>query len=1098
MTSNDWELHKDTILCLFLLEKLSLQDTSVRMKEEYNFDRNKHQYQYQLKKWGIKKNSRRDVWRYVGHKIQKRKVLGKMSEITLYGVSLPPDKVRKEVQRYKVIPTAKDFADGVPSPANPGWDIVRVVTPSPSELQQQWPATLPWLMFLEGARIDLLQVPNMARLLATTRTISHSQAAAKNPLTMYAQINNLFRSMPHNRESDDQNGQSSLWAGGPSEVAIELLKVILFSLANKNLNNLDVFGISYQERDEFILWLIACILENNFQWLIHRIGTGCSTSNSISEVVYGCAIRQRRYSLVSRLLEAGVDPNMPVSQIHVFNTEYFVLERERSAISPEEDNALEFVQLFMGYGVQSGLLPPLGIAIARHHNRLAKFLIDKLLQTTFSESVISYNVGVSQASDEGGSYWRGSGFSLLQIDCTLLHIAIASENTEMVDFLLSTTLACTDLVSKKALKDLFVVACLAGDRRTIEQLVLLNVDWSGGDWTHVSPLTATAWNPDIEIAEMILQSGAFSSHDIGDFPQKSTRPLPIHVAACAGNTNFVRWLADYNEGLDVQFSPPKNSQWTWLVPSFLATPLQMALQSGNVATAVQCLHAKLLGGELIQAVRLGDEGVLSDLLLRDKNITFTSANNDNVLDAAVEVGNRDIISLYFSSGGKYRSITLWNAVQTALISQDYSIVSLLATNRPFGLIDRNEASALVRAIRERQLGLVYILLRDQFIPHSTPSFPYRKISDKGEIPDQFSSYLSITPLYAAFAFGDTNLTKKLLQVGYRARPRDLKCYSLYGGNLATASLFLSQFSPSDDNQEWTRCLLFESVHLNMAQKVRECIACIDSLNYYARTMYRRRVTPLQAAVSLGNTNLTFLLIDSGADINTPAAPEFGATALQMAAIHGFISIARLLLERGGDVNAPPAKFSGRTALEGASEHGHLDLVKLLLERGAELDGAMRIHYIRAIAYAKREGHFALAKLLKEFGGWTDRDEEVCHRKDILENQGYFFFDEKSQDWHFREVRREYDLDSNESHISEILSIHETDDEDSLDDGDLSEGGECGLHNEDVQNSDDELANTMQEQDNNDENETSGTKADDIGLLMEQYLNDDCEYNWEDF
>ena len=81
---------------------------------------------------------------------------------------------------------------------------------------------------------------------------------------------------------------------------------------------------------------------------------------------------------------------------------------------------------------------------------------------------------------------------------------------------------------------------------------------------------------------------------------------------------------------------------------------------------------------------------------------------------------------------------------------------------------------------------------------------------------------------------------------------------------------------------------------------------------------------------------------------------------------GSINIARLLLERGADVNAPPAKFDGRTALEGASENGRLDVTQLLLENGVRLDGAMRIHYIRAVAYASREGHVALATLLKKF------------------------------------------------------------------------------------------------------------------------------------
>ncbi|KAI8951693.1 hypothetical protein F4801DRAFT_544006 [Xylaria longipes] len=576
MASDDWELHKDTISCLFLLEKLSLQDVSVHMKEEYNFDRKKHQYEYQLKKWGIKKNLQKDVWRYVGHKIRKRKIVGKRSKITLFGMQLPPDKVRKEVQRYTTIPTAKDFERGVPSPTNPGWDIVRIVTPSPPDFQHKWPATLPWLRFMEGFRLDLLQVPNMAKLLVTARAVS-SQTATENPLALYTRINDLARSIPQNHENDDQNARASLWTGGPSAIAIESLKVIFFSLANNNIDYWDIFGLSSDEEcDKFILWLLESISESNFEWSVHLLGTGCSTTNAISEAVYGCAVRQRRYALISRLLKAGVDPNIPIrgyiyhkplsierGKIH-WNMKFdssrwksnaleiaveehdirlgtILLNQgvnigtctppllERIAFSMEEDNALEFVQLLMGYNVESEALPALSIAIAKRHNRLSTFLVEKVRQMAGFERLISYSL------DRDYNYFNAVG-----INSTLLHIAIISENTAMIDFLLEATLACTDIVSKKSVRDLFVVACLAGDHSTIEKLVNLDVDW-GGYWTlGVSPLVATAWNPDIRIAEMILRCGAFFDHDIDDFPQTSVSPLPIHVATRSGNTNFVQ------------------------------------------------------------------------------------------------------------------------------------------------------------------------------------------------------------------------------------------------------------------------------------------------------------------------------------------------------------------------------------------------------------------------------------------------------------------------------------------------------------------------------------------------------------------------------
>ncbi|KAI3333943.1 hypothetical protein F4824DRAFT_229909 [Ustulina deusta] len=534
MASDDWEFHRNTISCLFLLEKLPLKDVSARMKEEHNFDRKKYQYEYQLKKWGIKKNLRRDVWRYVSHEVRKRKRVGKTSEVTLFGMQLPPDKLRKEVQRYTAIPTAKDFGRDVPSPTNPGWDIVRVVTPSPPDFQCKWPETLPWLRFIEGFQIDFLQVPNMAELLMTAGTASFFHTVSKNTLALYTKIDDLARSIPQNREEDDQNVRASLWTGGPSAIAIESLKVILFSLANKTHR---VLGFSPSEEDEVILSLLGCIWESNFKWSSRLLGTTCPTTNAISEAVYGCAVRQQRYALISQLLEAGVDPNIPVHipdgmgsffdigfslkrgkirlgrfysgpliwnsntleiavELHDIRLGTILLDAganmdacklsllERIETRMEDNNALEFIQLLTGGDVESELLSALGIAIAKRRNRLVKFWIGKVHQMTGSKRLISYSFGTCHGN-RNGAYWYDERFQLLQIDCTLLHIAIISENTTMADFLLRETLACTGLISMKALRDLFMVACLAGDRSTIEQLVVLNVDW-GGDWTQVS------------------------------------------------------------------------------------------------------------------------------------------------------------------------------------------------------------------------------------------------------------------------------------------------------------------------------------------------------------------------------------------------------------------------------------------------------------------------------------------------------------------------------------------------------------------------------------------------------------------------------------
>ena len=135
-------------------------------------------------------------------------------------------------------------------------------------------------------------------------------------------------------------------------------------------------------------------------------------------------------------------------------------------------------------------------------------------------------------------------------------------------------------------------------------------------------------------------------------------------------------------------------------------------------------------------------------------------------------------------------------------------------------------------------------------------------------------------------------------------------------------------------------------------------------------------SPLQAAVGYEDLEIFDILLESGADVNGQPASKGGVTALQMAAINGSMGMAKRLIELGADVNAPRAEKKGRTALEGAAEHGRLDMVELLLQCGAETQGSGQRQFIRAIQFAQREGHDAVASLLKGSRQWMERDEEM--------------------------------------------------------------------------------------------------------------------------
>lgn len=146
--------------------------------------------------------------------------------------------------------------------------------------------------------------------------------------------------------------------------------------------------------------------------------------------------------------------------------------------------------------------------------------------------------------------------------------------------------------------------------------------------------------------------------------------------------------------------------------------------------------------------------------------------------------------------------------------------------------------------------------------------------------------------------------------------------------------------------------------------------------------YTKRRSALQLAVEQGDLPMIILLLENGADLNGSPARVGGATALQIACMKGHIDITKLLIERGADVNGAGAEYLGRTALEGAAEHGRLDTIFLLLESGCLVHGSFRKQYIRAVGFARAEAHHTVAKQLRDYGDWTNDDEEVLSSTDL--------------------------------------------------------------------------------------------------------------------
>ena len=98
---------------------------------------------------------------------------------------------------------------------------------------------------------------------------------------------------------------------------------------------------------------------------------------------------------------------------------------------------------------------------------------------------------------------------------------------------------------------------------------------------------------------------------------------------------------------------------------------------------------------------------------------------------------------------------------------------------------------------------------------------------------------------------------------------------------------------------------------------------------------RRGWTPLHYAVKAGHYDIVWLLLDYGANPNTPAGGWLGPTPLHMAVRNQNYDMAKLLLNAGAKPDARDGW--GRSPLHEAASSGNFVITHLLLENGANVN-----------------------------------------------------------------------------------------------------------------------------------------------------------------
>ncbi|KAK7999422.1 hypothetical protein PG990_012022 [Apiospora arundinis] len=176
--------------------------------------------------------------------------------------------------------------------------------------------------------------------------------------------------------------------------------------------------------------------------------------------------------------------------------------------------------------------------------------------------------------------------------------------------------------------------------------------------------------------------------------------------------------------------------------------------------------------------------------------------------------------------------------------------------------------------------------------------------------------------------------------------------------------------------------------------VRACLELgvdIDGCDNCVGEPVTEQTSPLVFSIDHGQLEIAGLLIDRGANINSPEKDgHWGLSPLCAACRGGHLGIVRRLLDAGADPNAPSMCWDDfymfdrtETALQTAAEWGRLDIAHLLLCSGVNTEGTGRLPYIKAVRLASGNCHIQVQELLRSHRPWTREDETLWNDPRLL-------------------------------------------------------------------------------------------------------------------
>lgn len=446
--------------------------------------------------------------------------------------------------------------------------------------------------------------------------------------------------------------------------------------------------------------------------------------------------------------------------------------------------------------------------------------------------------------------------------------------------------------------------------------------------------------------------------------------------------------------------------------SALQCALKPLQQMKNRSVFVEILlqaKAKLVGGEVVTAIRNHDEASVCLLLRHGGTLKDTDKRGTTCLEAAILAQNDGLIQQILEEGNDTIDLA---PIRAALQMGDRALVQrllprlhvqadcVLVQGAAIGLAAASGYLDILEElhVRSSQQVISYEALVPLYRATDGRLRSYGRVSGGNlgaclkSIPftnirwykcGQSTLFQKGSPLALAALGENSSGFQRLLEKGY---PADIMTLTILAErNVATGFVELLEIhKPRLDNLSplpkmiTPLCIAIEKGNTLLTNYLVEAGMDVNAYDKTLTTSY----SPLQGAVREGNFSLTGYLIAKGASVNSPPSIPDGLTALQAAVKGRHIGLANMLLQHGARVNARGARHRG-SALELAARSGNIDMIELLLHHGAITTGPGREQFVTAVAYAMKRAYHTAAQYLKGKCGWTTADETLLRHPSMV-------------------------------------------------------------------------------------------------------------------